>query len=490
MIGLWPALLAVVLIVLTTPMALGQDRFDAIRGICFDELVKGAAFPPVPVGCKLIDCCPGCPGGRWLDWRVRLLGDVVDAVTIEFEGLSPDATRRLTIEGNGRWIDGGRLKVERGETLVRGLPRFSKGVPPVGIPRLSPSRKALETIRAGNITGWEPVPQGNIDFSIEQLLGAVVVNEFRARYRLIPCRPPVVPFSDTIRLNNNTSSDNAIVPVDGRRAPGCFDHDMARGVGDIHIPNVLSRGSCRSELIVFGANSALQLIENPPWTDGPGDRLDVNLTPRLQMPVTVWIVWALPNTPAQVLLDAERADQLYGTMNCGIQVVATVTDATANPNALSLLDRRCDQAGTLRSGIGFTSGRLNVYYIREPRNRDDEPGRGAWCGGLDLVSSPTDDDKNTILVSTGEADNETLAHEIGHALSLRHTNAVTAIPATNIMHSPGSNRDSLTEGQCFRCNVEAQSALNRNGVRVGPTRPCPHDASDAACPVLSWDEPN
>jgi hypothetical protein len=294
-----------------------------------------------------------------------------------------------------------------------------------------------------------------------------------------------------IEIHNNPSGANAIVWLDGRRDM-CVNDEVWRGPGNILVGNVLSNSTCRSEVAVFSNASAMQLLEGvTAWTDGIGDRLPIELTPLLQVPITVWAVYgSSAETLARVESHLLRADALYTTMNCGIQFDAVVNDATANPNAPGLFDRRCDQAGTLRTTIGFTPGRLNAYYIRNPLYPDGiTPSRGAWCGGTDLVPSPTADDKNTLLISS-QADSEGLAHEIGHSLTLRHTNSNPQIPADNLMFGGGTNRQSITEGQCFRVNVNASSAVNLNGIRVGPTRACPDSTTDAACPALSRDEPN
>jgi hypothetical protein len=191
-----------------------------------------------------------------------------------------------------------------------------------------------------------------------------------------------------------------------------------------------------------------------------------------------------------------RANDLYGPMNCGLALPATVVDATANPSAPGLLTRKCSQADSLRRQIGFAPGQLNVYYIEDVKREEPPPGggpdsvRGAMCG-LVLSSPPGDADWNTILVSTLYKDAETLAHEIGHAFSLGHSNLVPGMPATNIMNGSGLARNSFTEGQCFRVNVNPGSALNANGVRTGPTRTCVDGAVSATCPALTLDvDPN
>jgi hypothetical protein len=302
-----------------------------------------------------------------------------------------------------------------------------------------------------------------------------------------PASPAQV--KDSIVIVGNTTNDNAVLLVDGRRN-NCSNDEVWRGQSIVLVDNLRRPQNCNSEIVVFSNHWAMLLHENvTTWTNASGDVHTLpTLTPPLSVPVLVWVVQGtFPVTQAQVLMDLARANVLYGTMNCGMQFTVTVRDATTNLQAPNNLVRRCDQASTLRSDIGFTPGQINVYYIAEARNQQNQPGRGAWCGSTELVPSPTPDDKNTILVSTGLADNETLAHEIGHALSLGHTNSFAAIPPTNLMNSGGLNRNSLTEGQCFRCNVNPESAVNRSQIRPGPTRSCPDATSSKDCPALSLD---
>lgn len=297
------------------------------------------------------------------------------------------------------------------------------------------------------------------------------------------------PPPDTIVITGNTSNDNAVLLVDGRRN-NCSNDEVWRGSASVAVGNLRRPQWCNSEIVVFTNHYAMQLNEDVvSWTNTSGDSVPLPLlVPPVSLPVIVWVVQGtFQATQAQALTDVARANVLYGTMNCGIQFTATARDATADPQAPSNLVRRCDQASSLRTEIGFMPGQINAYYIAAAQNQLGQIGRGAWCGSPVLVPSPTDDDKNTILISTGLADNETLAHEVGHALSLGHTNAFSTIPTTNLMNSGGLSRDSLTEGQCFRCNVNPEAAVNRLHVRVGPIRPCPDTTSSAKCPALSLD---
>jgi hypothetical protein len=318
---------------------------------------------------------------------------------------------------------------------------------------------------------------------------------------------------DVVALKNNANQDNAVVVLDAQRAltGPCQTTDpirrgndeIWRGAGDVQVGNVLAPRSCNSEVLAFSQNSAMQWLENvTAWTDATGDRVDVNLVPRWQVPVTIWVVRG-PFTTAintgvgdHAAANVQRATDLYGSMNCGLTIQETITDATANPQAPSQLRRRCSDGPALRAAIGFTANRVNVYYVAEVLKEGEETlVRGASCGLV--LPSPTAEDRNTILVSANHMDGESLAHELGHAFSLRDRNTTASpgapsyLPNTNLMAGGGVTRDSLTEGQCFRINASPLSALNRNSIRVGPTRICDDPVASATCPALSLDpDPN
>ena len=462
--------------------------------ICLQEFARVARLPPIPIGCEIIDCCPGCPGREAITWRIQLGGDSVESMVIEFDGLPAGPAARRTLEGEGRWLDDQRLEIRPGLTTVRGLPRGAGPRTPVAVPRIGRVRS-------------DPTPAAEaartFDFSVEQFVGLVRVNELRIRYGVIDCvRPPIAPASDVINLTINPQTDNAVVLLDARRSGGCANDEVWRGPGVIPIGNALSSAGCPSEVAVFSNHHAMQLVDTSMvWTDLPIDKLTVPLAAPWQVPVAIFVVKGPYSAAGGGNGDAAhdevaRANDLYGPMNCGLAVQATVVDATANPSAPGLLTRKCSQAGSLRQQIGFAPGQINVYYIEDVKREEPPPGggtdsvRGAMCG-LVLSSPPGDANWNTILVSTLYKDAETLAHEIGHAFSLGHANLVPGMPATNVMYGTGVGRNGFTEGQCFRVNVNKNSTLNLNGVRTGPIRMCADGTTLPTCPALTLDvDPN
>jgi hypothetical protein len=87
------------------------------------------------------------------------------------------------------------------------------------------------------------------------------------------------------------------------------------------------------------------------------------------------------------------------------------------------------------------------------------------------------------------ASDHLFSHEIGHAFSLGHVNALTMFfDTTNVMHNASNNRNFLTEGQTFRAVVNTGSVINGvYNARPGLiTRNCGNstDTTVADCPAV------
>ena len=139
----------------------------------------------------------------------------------------------------------------------------------------------------------------------------------------------------------------------------------------------------------------------------------------------------------------------------------------------------------------FVPGKLNLYFS------DEVLLKGSFAMGVNCrdphSSSNPPQAGNVMLLSTNTMSLATVAHELGHAMSLGHTGEgggsvykdpvtnASLFDATNLMWSGVENAFAITLGQAFRMNVETLSELNLDGVRSGPTRPCECRASDPTC---------
>ncbi len=462
--------------ILWTPSQASGARWDILYRFCFDEIIVIDEIPEwIPVGCEIVDCCPGCPGPP-IDWRIRFESGPVESMILQFENLLPDQAQKLGIKGNAKWLDGNRLQIGRGETILSGFSVDPKARPPVAVPSIAMDKDAIrQSIEAMDKDSKEAEKDiGSMDFTVEQMLGPFVVNEFRLRYIITRCPPPTLP-TDQIDLNSNAANDSAVVLLDARRSSGCVDDEIQRGNNIISLGSVLSNASCNSEVAVFSDDDAMQLVTPVnAWTNSLGDVLPVDLTPNLlQAPVNVRLLRSGALATAQG--DIANANLLYNTNHAGIAFNATFTDLSSNTTAVNLIGTNsanmCTGAwlNAVTTSAFFTPNQLNVYYVN-----------GAFTG-LNCIFN-----RNIIVIGT-TANNQTLAHEFGHSFSLGHTNGVPGFGTNNVMIGGGAGRTHFSEGQDFRMNVNANSTINANGVRTGPTRNCPDGTTSNTCPALSLD---
>jgi hypothetical protein len=324
---------------------------------------------------------------------------------------------------------------------------------------------------------------------VEQMLGPVVVNEFSINYRIgfDPCDPdPENPEEDDfVDLNSNDGGDQAVVLLDGRRRSlegdtVCVSDMARRGSGLLGIGNMHQGIGCNEETVVFSDDDRMVLARPvPAWIGSSGNRQSLTLSDRRLGDVTIWIMQPpFSDTEARAIADLDRADAVFNGSNCGITFAPSnfTVNAEQDPGD-PILNANCGNAANLRSQIGFTENNLNVYYLNDPG------ARGWWC--------PDEE----VLIVGGTADNETLSHELGHAFSLGHTDGNGGSPVdfdgdgtadfstSNIMWGGATGRDTFSEGQCFRMNLNPSSALNDG---VG-TRNCPDATISRQCPWLGLD---
>src|SRR3990172_124504 len=139
-------LIVIVFVLWAVPQASAM-HWDIIYPLCFDDILTVEKLPGIRLSCEVIDCCPGCPGPPYeIDWRIRLAGDPIESVILQFEDLSPDQAKRLSIKGNGKWLGPNRLQVGTGETILSGFISDPKARPPVAIPQVAMDQDRVRKI--------------------------------------------------------------------------------------------------------------------------------------------------------------------------------------------------------------------------------------------------------------------------------------------------------------------------------------------------------
>jgi len=442
------------------------------------ELPKDIFTEWVPVGCETVDCCPGCPGILdKLSWRIKVEGAPLESATLKFSRLPKDIAAGLKFEGTAQG-SAENLLISKGEGSISGLPVELAGRAAVAQVDVSLDQAWLQgqakQSQAAMLANVEDADDSG-SITIEQYYDKYRVNEYKIAFRFPRC---FFPLRDRIVLSNNASGDSASVLVDARRSTGCVFEEEHKGAGIIGMGSVLSNGGCRSEVAVFSDDDAMKLVPGVvAWTDPLGDTLGVNLTPdRLMARVHVWLV--RPGSFFTALGDINNANLLYNTNNSGIGFTPIFHDVSTSLLALLTIGSGCGNAAAVIGSSFFVPGQLNAYYVNGAFT-------GVNCGA----------DRNIQYVGT-TANNQTLAHEFGHSMSLDHTNGNPAFPITNVMIGGGSARTHFADGQSFRMNAHCSSTLNSNGTRSGPIRRCGSTISgnvacsiftDTHCPPLAAD---
>lgn len=298
------------------------------------------------------------------------------------------------------------------------------------------------------------------------MLFTVVFLAMLAWYVLVP--------PDVVTLDNQAGADSPVLLLDGSRW-GCVDDEVRRGVS-VGVGNLTPDASCLSEIAVFSQDNAMNMVTPiDTWTSAGGDVLKVNQQGLLKVPLTIWTLTGLP---ADAVVHASRAAQIFNLMQVGLEFTLDPRDFHTQTR---INTAACEDLAPLVSAFVPVAKRINVYYV--PRVTmplaSGPPGttidvNGRWCS----------DDPDIVLIGTFQP--ETLAHELGHAFTLGHIDG-TGLPASNLMYSGAVRRDSVSTGQAFRVNVNTQSRVNKNGVRSGPTRDCPDGQADNRCPALTLD---
>ncbi len=473
---------SVILLGNTTTQAL---HWNVLFNLCPEEIIQVPPMIvdrlPIPVGCEVVDCCPGCPGPGPLEWRINVDGNRFDGAVLRFEGLGSDNLKQLKFSGNVQ-LEGESIIIGPGSSSISGLPDTVLGNVPVGFVKPMMNEQDTGMLNKTKQEISDDVDGGDSEdrssgISINQYLGSFQVNRFRAGFILRPC-PPGQTRADILRITSNRDGDSVVAMIDYRETRGpdrCVNDQINRTVNEENMGNILTNGSCNSEVSVFSDNNAMAFDESvTTWTNNIGDVHTVDLQPMLVVPVSVWVANAASLPVA--MNDFANANMLYNQNNVGIQFNPTYNNVSGNPTAVTTIGGGCVNAATVQGSTWYTPNTLNIYYVG---------------GGFTGVNCGFD--RNISYIGTA-ANLGSLPHEIGHAYGLRpsaswgHTNRVPGFGNNNIMWGGGpGTRNHFSVGQSFRLNVHDGSMLNVNGDRTGSTRTCAPNFSDQLCPNLALD---
>jgi len=278
---------------------------------------------------------------------------------------------------------------------------------------------------------------------------------------------------DSITLTGVGAAEAPVLVVMGRRSSECVTETEA--VDDpthAEFANLLAAQttdeSCPSEIALFSQEHAALIVKNPPFTSGadavtlgdPGPRLDIPLNA-----VAISDNQSLAVTRAADAVNA--AITLYNQNRVGLRFVlaaGTVRWFGTGDGAVAGVGRGCESVDEVRASAVYDPSMLNVYFVPAVNMPD-----GLWGYDCFEYGAP-----EIIYVSLDYSIPPVLAHEIGHAFSLRgvhgHVNDKPGFhDPVNLMWKQsypddGRAQSTFTLGQAYRMNLDLSSWVN---VKVG-----------------------
>lgn len=282
------------------------------------------------------------------------------------------------------------------------------------------------------------------------------------------------PYDRIIVANPPDSPERVGLLVDGWRDGQPVDDEAYTPASpNLGIENLYSNANFDSEVVGFGSGRSVTVVPVT-WTDEPSDRVEFELAPAYELPVTVWMVYGDP------VEQHERMQAWFASVNdvleserAGIRFAGSEMRLGPTDPAPTLDDVNCGDRPLLEQTVGRIPGRINVYLVHRV------------YGDLEGVTACT---RGGFVALAEGGKRSDLAHGLVANFGLEYIaqlDPVFTFDDQNLMSSKHGERLYLSEGQVFRMHLDPASALNsvyeaRDGLRV---RECPARGS-RLCPVL------
>lgn len=234
--------------------------------------------------------------------------------------------------------------------------------------------------------------------------------------------------------------------------------------------------SCPEGVLAFAKGKGLARLSAPGWHSGV-NAPTISMEVERPLPLKLWLV-GNDVDPTWTQDPVRWAGDAFRDNSSGIDLVDG-EEPERVPVALGTTFH-CSQcpaaAAVLLAGTTLKPCHLNVFFVRGLQGD-----AGCWCS-----------DQRIAMVDVEQSDTSTLAHEIGHALSLDHY--LHNVPL-NIMRAGTIGRNAVTHGQSYRSNFNSTSvmqllpgegALTCQAQGLAPEEQvnCPDDVNDGPCPSI------
>ncbi len=188
---------------------------DVLFRLCPEDIADISSLVkeyPVAVGCEVVDCCPGCPGPGFIDWKIRIDKNILRGARLRFRGMDEKHLLRLKFRGEARLTRGNGVLLGTGDIEISGLPEIVDGQVPLAF--ITPLVQSREQVKQ-NIAAGKPVLKqaGEVQedaggIRINQYRGRFLVNTYRSRFLVQSC--PESHSNDQTKPSHVSGTGNAL----------------------------------------------------------------------------------------------------------------------------------------------------------------------------------------------------------------------------------------------------------------------------------------